>query len=450
MRQNRREYIEILESLDGDVPGRKAALDYVEDSDIWAHGAPVPFSYVPNLVGTDDVSFLRSVCETTHAILTKVIRRFLDDPAYRKLFHFPAEVERLILLPCCYDELLPLARFDLFLDEETRAFKFCEFNTDGSGAMSRDLEIGRALQLGATYREFAERYAVGQFELFDSWVEAFMADYRACPNAKERPTVAVTDFRESGVFSDFNRFIEAFERAGYPARFVDVRAFEFDGEHLVDPADGTVVDAVYRRAVTSEMIRHSGECEALIDAVAAQKVCLIGHFRTTVVHSKVVSVVLFDEETRSFLTEEECAFIDEHVPRTYRLRRDSDLDIEAVKADKDAWIIKPEDDYGAHGVYPGVEFAEGDWAEIVENNIDAGYVAQEYYPPHKVDLVVPELPEDGDRCKVEAWESMPGLYVYNGELEGMYCRYGKRGIIALDHGGLCAPTFKVDREGPIA
>ena len=89
MRQNRREYIEILESLDGDVPGRKAALDYVEDSDIWAHGAPVPFSYVPNLVGTDDVSFLRSVCETTHAILTKVIRRFLDDPAYRKLFHFP-------------------------------------------------------------------------------------------------------------------------------------------------------------------------------------------------------------------------------------------------------------------------------------------------------------------------------------------------------------------------
>lgn len=36
------------------------------------------------------------------------------------LFHFPAEVERLILLPCCYDELLPLARFDLFLDE-TRA-----------------------------------------------------------------------------------------------------------------------------------------------------------------------------------------------------------------------------------------------------------------------------------------------------------------------------------------
>ena len=444
MKQYRREYIEILESLNGDLPGREAALDYIADSDIWAYGAPAPFSYIPNLAGPDDVAFLRSVCETTHGILTKVIRRFIDDPEYRELFHFPAEVERLIMLPCDYEELLPLARFDLFLDEETRAFKFCEFNTDGSGAMSRDFEIGNALKLGATYEEFARRHEVEQFELFDSWVQAFMASYRQCPYAKERPNVAVTDFRESGVFSDFNRFIAAFERAGYPARFVDVREFEFDGENLIDPSDGTVIDAIYRRAVTSEMIKHPHECDALIDAVAAQKVCLIGHFRTTVVHSKVVSIALFDERTRAFLTEEECAFIDAHVPRTYRLRRDAAIDLSAIKADKDAWIIKPEDDYGAHGVYPGVEFTDAEWAEIVERNIDAGYVVQEYYLPHRVDIVLPKVPEDGNPCKVEAWESMPGLYVYNGNFQGMYCRDGQKGVIAIDHGGLCVSTFAVD------
>lgn len=444
MEEYRSEYIEIIKSLEGDTLGREAALTYLADSDIWAYGKPVAISYVPNLFGPDDVAFLESVCKTTHGILTKIIERYLNDASYRKIFHFPAEIDRLIMLPCDYAEKLPLARFDLFLNETTKAFKFCEFNTDGSGAMSRDLEMGRALQQGKTYKEFSTRHTVEQFELFDSWVEAFMTDYRECPYAKERPTIAVTDFEESGVFSDFNRFIAAFERAGYPARFVDVRKFSFDGEHLIDPSDGTVIDAIYRRAVTSEMIQHPGECEDLIKAVEARKVCLIGHFRTTVVHSKIVSVVLFDEQTRAFLTEEECAFIDAHVPRTYRLKSNSELDLEGIQTNKDAWILKPEDDYGAHGVYPGVSLSTAEWKRALAENLDSGYVVQEYYLPHKVNLVLPEIPVDGDLCKVEAWESMPGLYVYNGKFKGLYCRDGQKGIIALDHGGIAVPSFKVD------
>lgn len=443
MEEYRREYLDVLSGLEGDLAGRKAALGYIADSDIWAYGKPAPFSHVPNLVGPADVEFFRSVCATTHRILTKVIRRFLDDADYRALFHFPPEVERLIMLPCDYDELLPLARFDIFLDEATRDFKFCEFNTDGSGAMSRDFEIGNALKLGGAYGEFASRHAVGQFELFDSWVRAFMESYRQCPYAKDVPTVAVTDFRESGVFSDFNRFIAAFERAGFPARFVDVRSFDFDGEHLIDPSDGTVIDAIYRRAVTSEMIQHPGECDALIEAVAARKVCLIGHFRTTVVHSKVVSVLLFDQATRSFLTEEECAFVDAHVPRTYRLRSDGGVDAADVKANKDAWIIKPEDDYGAHGVYPGIEFSEEEWASLVDEHFDAGYVAQEYCLPHRVGIM---KATDEPAEPIEAWESMPGLYTYNGNFQGMYCRDGQGGVIAIDRGGLCVSSFTVDCE----
>ncbi len=444
MKRLREEYLSIMKDLDGDVPGREAALAYVADSDIWAYGAPAPFSYVPHLFGPDDVAFLRDVSSTTHGILTKIIARFLEDPSYREIFHFPAEVERLILLPCDYHELLPLARFDLFLDEADRSFKFCEFNTDGSGAMSRDLEVGHALQQGATYQEFARRHQVDQFELFDSWVRAFMKSYRETADAKDVPTIAVTDFRESGVFSDFNRFIAAFERAGMPARFVDVREFVFDGEHLVDPSDGTVIDAVYRRAVTSEILQHPGECDAFIDAIAAGKVCVIGHFRTTVVHSKVISIVLFDPRTRAFLTPEEGAFIDAHVPRTYRLKRDGSVDLETVLATKDEWIVKPEDDYGAHGVYLGLDMDDEAWRAAIENSLDKGFVVQEFYPPHRIDMLRPEVPEDGNTFKVQAWRTMPGLYVYNGELAGLYCRESLEGIIALDRGGVCTPSFKVD------
>lgn len=443
MKEERAEYIDIIKDLNGDAAGRKQALDFIRASDVWVHGEPAPFPFVPYLFNKADLDYIGAQCRMAHGILCKVIRRYLDDPSYRAMFKLPPEVERLVLLPCNYDQLLPMGRFDFFLDEDDLSYKFCEFNTDGSGAMSRDFMIGQALMKSETFKRFSQRHEVRQFELFDSWVEAFMRIYRTDENAVEHPTVCITDFRESGVFSDFNRFIEAFERAGIPARFVDTRAFEFDGEHLRDASDGTVIDAIYRRAVTSELLQHPGECDALIDAVAAEKVCLIGHFRTTVVHSKMVSIALFDEKTRAFLTPEERAFIDAHLPRTYQLTSTpAGFTLDEVKANKDSWIIKPADDYGAHGVYPGVDFDAAAWERIVDDNLDSGHIVQEFYPPRHVDIVNTEL-DEADPCKVESWESMPGVYLYDGKPVGFYCRLGQEGVIAIDHGGLCANSFEM-------
>lgn len=443
MKEERAEYIDIIKDLNGDAAGRKQALDFIRASDVWVHSEPAPFPFVPYLFNKADLDYIGAQCRMAHGILCKVIRRYLDDPSYRAMFKLPPEVERLVLLPCNYDQLLPMGRFDFFLDEDDLSYKFCEFNTDGSGAMSRDFMIGQALMKSETFKRFSQRHEVRQFELFDSWVEAFMRIYRTDENAVEHPTVCITDFRESGVFSDFNRFIEAFERAGIPARFVDTRAFEFDGEHLRDASDGTVIDAIYRRAVTSELLQHPGECDALIDAVAAEKVCLIGHFRTTVVHSKMVSIALFDEKTRAFLTPEERAFIDAHLPRTYQLTSTpAGFTLDEVKANKDSWIIKPADDYGAHGVYPGVDFDAAAWERIVDDNLDSGHIVQEFYPPRHVDIVNTEL-DEADPCKVESWESMPGVYLYDGKPVGFYCRLGQEGVIAIDHGGLCANSFEV-------
>ena len=441
MLHERQEWIDIVKDLDGDKAGREASLAEIEASDAWVHGAPVAFSYVPNLFNKDDMDYLQKVCTTTHTILSKVIRRYLDDVSYRELFCFPKEVERLICLPCAYSELLPMGRFDIFLDEKDGSFKFCEFNTDGSGAMSRDLLVSEAMMQTKTFERFAQNHKVERFELFDSWVEAFMKSFREDPCYVPNPTVCVTDFAESGVFSDFNRFIDAFKRAGVNARFVDVRSFVFDGEHLIDPSDDTVINAIYRRSVTSEILQHPGECNALIDAVEAGKVCLIGHFRTTVVHSKMVNVALFDPRTREFLTDEEWEFVKAHVPATYRLRHDTaDLDIDEVKANKDAWIIKPEDDYGASGVYPGVDFDQKRWEELVDANTDRSYIAQEFYTPRKVDIILP----GDEQAKVQSWQQMPGFYQYNGKICGFYVRLGQEGVIALDHGGIIANSFKVD------
>ena len=445
MLEERNAYIQTVIDLGGDVEGRNRAREQMRDSDVWAYGAPVPFSYVPYLLTPSDRDKLFADMRLMHGILCKIIRRYVDDPSYRAVFGYSPEFERLILLPCGYDQQFPIGRLDFFLDEETLDYKFCEFNTDGSGAMSRAAKIAELVQDSPSFALFAQGRTVTGFELFDSWATAFMNIYRSDPIAVERPVVAVTDFEESGVHSDFVRFIAAFERAGIPARFVDVRSFEFDGEHLIDPSDGTIINAIYRRAVTSELLQHPGECDAFLQAVEARRVCLIGHFRTTVVHSKVINIVLYDQRTRDFLTPEECAYVDAHVLRTYRFEDGIDEDVRAdVAARKDAWILKPVDDYGAHGVYPGVDFEQGEWEGIVAQCFGAGYIVQEFYQPPRVPLI-DALVNPDDPCEVGLWGSMPGIYVYDGEPVGLYCRLGKTGVIAIDHGCLCAPGFVVDQ-----
>ena len=453
MKEERSEYIACIKALNGDIQSRKEAWAKIEASDIYAHGAPIPFSFVPYLYNKKDVEYLKKVADTTCTILKKVMKHYLETPSYRKLFCFPPEIERLILLPCNYEQLLPIGRFDLFLDEADLSFKFCEFNADGSGGMSRDTAFCKVLSETESFKCFAKKHkSVKNFDLIGTWADAFLRIYKSDPLSKEHPTptVAITDFEESGVKSDFRMFIEAFEKRSIHARFVDVRKFVFDGQALYDPADNTRIDAIYRRAVTSEILQHLDECQALIKAVEQEKVCLIGHFRTNIMHTKMINIALFDKSTKEFLTDEEIDFVEKHVCKTYHLEQER-CDVPNIKEQKDSWIIKPADDYGAHGVFPGIDYTQDKWEKIVDEHLDKGYIVQEFYQPKKVDIILtetktsPNSSKTQEESEVQSWQSMPGFYTYDCELAGFYCRLGQNGIIALGSaGGICAPVFEVD------
>ncbi len=106
-----------------------------------------------------------------------MIREYLENPEYRKLFPFPRELEDLILVPRGYDSLLPIARFDIFYNEEDDSFKFCEINTDGTSAMNEDYVLNQALELNPAHQEMKRRYAFSSYELYDSWVQTFLNIY---------------------------------------------------------------------------------------------------------------------------------------------------------------------------------------------------------------------------------------------------------------------------------
>lgn len=444
------EYLATIDALDGDAAGRIAARKHMDASSARYHGEIVPSAFVPRLFDDDSWEVLRHVAETTHRALCKVMRRYCDDPGYRRLFSYDPRLEELALLPLGHDSLLPFARIDGFFDEGRGTFRFCEFNADGSSGMNEDREVWRSIEGTPSYRAFARQHRVEPCELFDSWVDAFLRIYRTFPGAVDDPHIAICDYLDLGVVDEFKQYAACFAARGMRCSIVDARTLIFDG-HALRAADGSQIHVVWRRCVTNDVREHWDETQALIQAARCQTVALIGGFLGHVVHDKQLFRVLRHPATLALLDKKERALMEDAVPYTEFLRG-ALVDLAAVKRDKDAWVIKPCDSYGAHGVYVGAHCTHEAWEAAVDEHADctdAPYLLQEFVTPYRT-LTVPldasvEGLRDGADASVQpvSYRNLSGLFLYDGHFQGVFSRIGPHPIVCGAHEGLTAATVRV-------
>ncbi len=450
-----REYFQIVDELDGAVEDRRAAYDYMQASTAIVHHKVVASSFVPRLFNRKSYEVMRDTAEMCHRILCKVIERYRADEEYRKLFDFDERLVELILLPRDYDAVLPFARVDTFLNEEDYRIHFCEFNGDGSAGMNENREITNAVTNTEAFRVFAESHAVAGCDLFEPWVRTFLDIYDTYRFKVEHPRIAICDYLENGVVDEFHIFAEKFREAGVECVVADVRDLAFDGEVLTTP-DGLPVHAIWRRSVTNDVLEFWDDSQALIDAVRARKVALIGAFSGHIVHDKQLFEVLFAPETQAFLTEEEIAFVEATVPMTAFLD-ESVVNLDQIRANKDEWIVKPTDHYGADNVYAGCEVSQQEWERVIDEfaNGRAGYpfIVQRYIRPFKTDTLPPDAgiddtPDGAVESEPVPYNNMNGLYLYNGHFQGVFSRLGPHPTISKTNDGMTAASLWVDCDVP--
>lgn len=400
-------------------------------------GVPIKFGYLPKYFSEEGFRKLKEELEHGWRILERVIEEYLVNPDYRALFGFPEELEEMILRRPAYTTLLPVCRLDIFLNEETGEFRFCEFNADGSSAMNENAELCRTYRNTLLYSEMDRKYEQVMFELFDSWVETFLEIWRDAQQADgwpgslsgrgPLPAVAIVDFLEKGSSSaEFEAFREAFQRAGCPAYVAEIRTLRYEGGNLLTE-DGHVIDAVYRRAVTSDIMANMETVQPFLAAVRDRNVCLIGDFCTQVVHDKVLFRILHDPRTAAFLREEDNAYIAAHVPYTAILTRE-EADRPQVRWDRDRWILKPRDSYGAHGIYPGRLMSLEEWQAQLDARADTDYILQEFVTPYRTENIF--FGEEEPAWK--SFSNMTGVYLYGGRLAGIYSRASVTPIISVE------------------
>lgn len=447
------EYLEIIESLDGDVAGRRAAHDYMRNSTAIVHHRVVDCSYLPRLFNQRSYDVMKDTAETAHRILCKVIERYRADEGYRACFDFDERLVELILLPRGYDSVLPFARVDTFLNEDDYQMKFCEFNGDGSSGMNENREITNSVADSPAFAAFGQKHDLQACDLFMPWVDRFIGIYNSYAHRVENPTFAICDYLENGVVDEFFIYADLFAQRGIECVVVDVRDLVFDGENLWN-GEGKQIHAIWRRCVTNDVIDFWDESQDLIEAVRAEKVALIGSFAGHIVHDKQIFEVLYKPETQAFLTDDEVAFIERTVPQT-RFLDGAYVDLDQIRAEKDKWIIKPTDHYGAHDVYAGCAVSQERWEELIDAfaNARAGYpfIVQSYISPFRTltlppDTGIEEAADEDVVLEPQMYNNLNGLYLFDGTFQGVFSRLGPLPTISKDMKGITAATIWVDCE----
>lgn len=412
--------------------------EYMKASTAIHHGEYVRTCYVPKLFTQTVFDRFSADIRTLYGILGKVMRAYYAEPAYRALFGFDKVTEELILRADPSVSLLPMARIDFFYNEKNGAYKYCEFNTDGTSAMNEDRELNLAQQLSTVYRDFRAAHVTRTCELFESWVKSLCDIYRRARHTDQIPYVAIVDFMDCGTVNEFEVFQGFFVGQGVPAEVCDLRSLQYDAaQKVLYGPGGHKIDAIYRRAVTSDILERYGECGPLLAAVRDDAVLLVGDFHTQLVHNKTIFRILHEPQTQAMLTEEEQAFVKAHVPMTKTFEAS---DIPRVLTDKDAWILKPLDSYASRGVHAGVECSEAEWEAIVRATPLEGYLLQEFYRPYVTENYGIGL--DGTFGK-NRYYNLTGVYVYDGIAQGVYSRVSLSPIISSQYSEKTLPTLLV-------
>ena len=441
MYQIAEEYKEYILSHEEECKASGAAIkEYLDHSTAAYNGLVVHTLHIPKIFTEKEIEYFRWIVKTTYGIVTKVIREYIDNPQYRAYYPFSKELEELILVPNLYDSLLPVARFDIFFNEEDWSFKFCEINTDGTSAMNEDYVLNQALEHNDVHQEMLKKYSFDTFELYDSLVESFMKLYDTYEKKVEHPYVVITDFMDHCCVNEFKEFARRFQKAGYETEICNIRDMTYrDG--VLYSAAGHPIDLIYRRAVTCDIMAHYDEVQPFIQAVKDQNVCVMGSICTQIPHNKWLFKMLHDQATLRFLTDEEQQFVRDHIPYT-NLMDSRFCKMEDILDDKDRWIIKPLDSYASRGVFAGIDYNDADWEDIIHRHWNKNYIYQEYYHPYRTDNICfrdahPEF---------HPYTNMSGLYVYNGEFAGIYSRLSTGGIISSQYNERAVATLVLKEE----
>jgi hypothetical protein len=404
----------------------------------------------PHFVTESDFARVSRICETVWGAIQKVKDAAVEDERLVDELGV-TEVEReLVRIDPGYKAVSPTARLDSFLTAD--AYSFVELNGESPAGIAyadAAYEIFSGLPV---MRRFGERYALRTFKGRPLLLETLLEAYResAGAAAKGKPSIAIVDLKGLPTQKEFELFQEYFESEGYPSAICSPDELEFAGGRL--RCGEFEIDIVYKRLLVNEYLPIISEYPALLDACRAGAVCMVNNFRSKMIHKKALFAVLTDPAYARLFTGAELEAVRRHVPWTRKVREGRtekggetiDL-LDYVRRHSGTLVLKPNDDYGGHGIYIGWNNDAAAWDAALQAALaDGDYLVQERVPTARETF--PALADDGSIVYAEQLVDLDPM-LFNGRVGSAFTRLSSTELANVSSGGGMVPTFIIDRKG---
>ena len=396
-------------------------------------GRPIGVALRPHFLTRKQFGRLARRAELIAAAMEKLAAAAVESPALMKRLGLNETEQRLAAVDPGFSRATVTSRMDGFVHGDD--IKFVEYNAENPSSLSDQEGLNRVLFQLPAMSIFAERYQLDQFSPTQKLLGTLLSAFREWGGGGV-PNIAIVDWKNLPTANEFVLLREHFAARGVSTIICSPDELDYDGRRL--RCGNFDIDLVYKRLLIHEFIDRSDENHSLVRAYIDRRVCVVNPFRCKLLHKKASFELLTDERFRGWFRPSENEAIRLSIPWTRRLSerrtkyhaRSIDL-LEFVRRNRERLVLKPNDDYGGHGVYLGAHLDERAWHEAVEIALSNDYVVQE-----AVDLHQEEFPIFGDA----EWKLQPMFvdtnpFLFSGKVCGAMVRLSHSPIVNVTSGG---------------
>ena len=394
---------------------------------------PIGVALRPHFLDKGQFLAIARTAELIASAMERVARAVLESPALMSQLGLTDAEQKLAPIDPGFAGAAITTRLDGFVHADQ--IKFVEYNAENPSSLSDQEGLNRVLAELPAMSILAEKYRLQQFSPVEKLLQTLLSTYREWGGAAA-PNIAILDWKNLPTSNEFLLLRDYFASQGVNTIICSPDELDYSGGRL--RCGNFEIDLVYKRVIIHEFLARYDETHPLVRAYQNHDVCLVNPFRCKIMHKKASFEFLTDEAHHTWFTSDENEAIARSIPWTRRLtdrrttwKNESVELLDFVRQNRPRLVLKPNDDYGGHGVYLGPRMTDSEWAEAIAKALSPDYIVQE-----AIDLPTEEFPIFSDT----EWQLQPMFvdtnpFLFAGKVCGAMVRLSTSPIVNVTSGG---------------
>ena len=394
---------------------------------------PIGVALRPHLLHHQEFQRLTEAAQRVTSALEKVAAAVVQAPKLMCELGLTEAEQKMALVPPGFSTAGVTTRLDAFVHADD--IKFVEANAENPSSLPDQEELNRLLFQLPVMASFARRYRLRQFSPVNALLETLLSTYREWGGIG-LPNIAILDWKDLPTSSEFVLLQERFRARSVPTIICSPDDLQYEQGQL--RCGAFRIDLVYKRVIIHEFLTRSDDTHPLVRAYVNHDVCLVNPFRCKIMHKKAVFEMLTDQRRHDWFTSAEKEAIRRTVPWTRRVsdrkttRNGRKIDLlDFIRRNGSRLVLKPNDDYGGHGVLFGAQLDDRAWDNAIQTALSADYIVQDALDLHPE--MFPVFSETDWKLQPMFVDTNP--FLFRGKVCGAMVRLSATPIVNVTSGG---------------